>query len=255
MARKHSAQHQDNRAANGASPGPSGPSGLTPRQGKAPGHTLPESARGNAWTRGKMARFLDALAQSASVSAAAASVGMSRQSAYRLRARLSGQPFDYAWEAALEFGLQQLAHAALDRALNGVEEPVFHAGEQIGTRTRYDERLTMFLLANPARIGRHPFRREAMLHHWEELLDHVEHGPVDWEGTAQAVEAAENDPAAAGETAVEQARIDRRLDDFLAWHSHYAARAREEARRAAPSRSPLSPPPPPGQRAPETGRR
>ena len=140
MARKHSAQHQDNRAANGASPGPSGPSGLTPRQGKAPGHALPESARGNAWTRGKMARFLDALAQSASVYAAAASVGMSRQSAYRLRARLSGQPFDYAWEAALEFGLQQLAHAALDRALNGVEEPVFHAGEQIGTRTRYDER-------------------------------------------------------------------------------------------------------------------
>jgi molybdenum-dependent DNA-binding transcriptional regulator ModE len=56
------------------------------------------------WNKFKMAKFLQRLAATHSVSAAARSVGMSRQSAYKLRARLKGEPFDIAWEAAFRHG-------------------------------------------------------------------------------------------------------------------------------------------------------
>jgi molybdenum-dependent DNA-binding transcriptional regulator ModE len=61
-----------------------------PEPGKSP-------PRRTGWTRAKMAAFLRALAASRSVSEAARSVGMSRQSAYKLRNRLAGMPFDLAW--------------------------------------------------------------------------------------------------------------------------------------------------------------
>ena len=100
------------------------------------------------WSRAKMARFLNELAATHSVSAAARAVGMTRQSAYRLRQRLKGQAFDLAWEAAVASAYDALHQAALDRALNGVEAPVHHKGELVGTRRTYDERLTMFLLSD-----------------------------------------------------------------------------------------------------------
>jgi hypothetical protein len=65
--------------------------------------------RHDEWTREKMAGFLRELAATQSVAAAAKSVGMSRQSAYKLRNRCEGTPFALAWEVALEAGLQQLA--------------------------------------------------------------------------------------------------------------------------------------------------
>lgn len=61
--------------------------------------------RHNEWTRAKMVAFLKELAASQSVHHAARSVGMSRQSAYKLRNRLGGTPFALAWEVALEAGL------------------------------------------------------------------------------------------------------------------------------------------------------
>ena len=60
-----------------------------------------------------MAEFLRQLAATHSVSRAARAVGMSRQSAYKLRNRLKGQPFDIAWEAAFRQGYDNLAHTAL----------------------------------------------------------------------------------------------------------------------------------------------
>ena len=58
--------------------------------------------RRNRWTRKKMVAFLRALRSLQSVDAAARSVGMGRQSAYKLRARLAGSAFDEAWEFALD---------------------------------------------------------------------------------------------------------------------------------------------------------
>ena len=57
------------------------------------------------WTVPKVAAFLEALSLSGSVAAAAREVGMSRQSAYRLRKRLDGPLFSAAFEGARAKGL------------------------------------------------------------------------------------------------------------------------------------------------------
>lgn len=137
------------------------------------------------WTKRKMADFLRALAGEQSVAAAARSVGMSRQSAYRLRNRLKGEPFDIAWEAAFQHGYDALHQAALERALHGVEVPVYHKGEVVGTRRHYDERLTTFLLSRrnnvgAQRLGRYGAAAEFWSERWEKMLAQVETGPVVW---------------------------------------------------------------------------
>jgi hypothetical protein len=93
-----------------------------------------------------MVEFLRALATTHSVTDAASSVGMSRQSAYKLRSRLKGKAFDMAWDQAFTQSYCNLPYAALERALNGIEVPHYFKGELIGTSRRYDERLTVALL-------------------------------------------------------------------------------------------------------------
>lgn len=143
--------------------------------------------RRDGWTPQRQAAFLRALASTHSVSAAARAVGMSRQSAYRLRARLWNQPFDMAWDAAFVTAFDALLEAAMDRAINGVEVPHYHKGELVGTSRRFDERLTVALLD----------RRDEFLHppgpQWHEkgqydprdfhaLVKRVEEGPEAWKG-------------------------------------------------------------------------
>ncbi|MDG5747635.1 hypothetical protein P8Q88_05530 [Qipengyuania sp. XHP0207] len=84
-----------------------------------------DAARHDGWTPARQAAFLRELGATHNVSAAARAVGMGRQSAYKLRARPRGTPFDKAWEAAFATRFDVLAEAALDRALNGVEAPHF----------------------------------------------------------------------------------------------------------------------------------
>jgi hypothetical protein len=137
--------------------------------------------RDNGWTLAKQAAFLRALSASHSVSEAARSVGKSRQSAYQLRSKLKGQPFDLAWEVAFHHSYDVLAHTALERALNGVEVPVFFQGEQVGAYRRFDERLTVALLSrftmggNPA-FGRLGPMAERHARDFEALLAKLEAG-------------------------------------------------------------------------------
>jgi len=149
-----------------------------------PHHDVPREDR---WNKPKLAEFLRALAATQCVKSAAAAVGMSRQSAYRMRNRLKGEPFDIAWEAAFQHGYDALHQAALERALFGVEVPIYHAGEQVGTRRHFDERLTTFLLArrNAAgaqRLSRYGAAAEFWSERWDQLLERVGEGPVVWEG-------------------------------------------------------------------------
>jgi hypothetical protein len=141
--------------------------------------------RGDRWNKPKMVDFLRQLAATHSVSAAARSVGMSRESAYRLRNRLKGQPFDIAWETAFRQGYDNLAHAALDRAINGVEVPHYCNGELVGTSRKYDERLTVAMLAMRNRygaplMGRYGAAAEWWSERWDALLERVGTGSVDW---------------------------------------------------------------------------
>ena len=137
---------------------------------------------GDRWTPDRMADFLRQLSATHSVSAAAQSVGMSRQSAYRLRSRLKGLPFDLAWDVAFHHSYDNLAHAALERALNGVEVPVFFKGAQVGSFRRHDERLTVALLARSTQrgnvpvLGRHAAEAERHAPRFEALLAEVAAG-------------------------------------------------------------------------------
>jgi hypothetical protein len=105
-------------------------------------------ARLDGFDPGKQRAFLSVLAETGSVAQACAAVGIARSTAYKLRLLPEAQSFRVAWEAAMAQGVRLLADTALARALDGVEEPVFWKGEQIGTKRRYNDRLLMFLLQN-----------------------------------------------------------------------------------------------------------
>lgn len=175
-------------------------------------------ARHKSWTRAKMALFLRELAASQSVTQAAKSVGLTRQSAYRLRNRLKGTPFDLGWEAALEMGFDQLAHAVMDRAVNGEEVPHYYKGELVGTHRRHDNALARWVLENPWRLGRMQVAREYTAPGFEALLERIEWANVDWEeGESLPVPGGPIDDRAAGQ---------KREGDFAAC-SWYAGEARK----------------------------
>jgi hypothetical protein len=111
--------------------------------------------RGNGWTPDRQRQFIEALAASACVTEAAASVGLSATSAYNLRRRPEAEAFRLAWDAAIDFAMRRLVDAALARAVHGVAVPIFYKGEQVGERRDYPERLAMFLMSahDPHRFG------------------------------------------------------------------------------------------------------
>src|SRR6478735_909291 len=105
--------------------------------------------RRRGWSPERKLRFLERLAQCGNVRAACAAVGMTREAAYLLRRR--DALFGRGWSAALVLARECSAEALGDRALDGVEEAIWHRGEQVGSRRRYDSRL---LLAHLARLDR-----------------------------------------------------------------------------------------------------
>ena len=114
--------------------------------------------RSAGWTPDRQRKFIEALAASACVTAAADSVGLSATSAYNLRRRPDAQAFRIAWDAAIDFAMRRLVDAALARAVHGVAVPIFYRGEQVGERREYPEHLAMFLMRahDPHRFGAQP---------------------------------------------------------------------------------------------------
>jgi len=106
--------------------------------------------RHDGWTPERQQGFIEALADLGSVSAAAHAVNMTPEGAYLLRRHPQAKEFRKAWEAALACGVQRIEDVAMDRALNGVEVPVYHFGQIVGTRKVYNDYLLMFLLRNRA---------------------------------------------------------------------------------------------------------
>ena len=106
--------------------------------------------RHDGWTPRRQKLFIEALADYGSVRAACESIGLSTVGAYRLRRQPGAEEFAAAWEAALAFGVKRIEDALMDRALNGVEVPVYSYGKLLGTRTVYNDRLGMFMLRNRA---------------------------------------------------------------------------------------------------------
>jgi hypothetical protein len=73
-----------------------------------PFYPVPTRTRRDGWTVQRQADFLGMLAETGSVIGACEAVGMSRKSAYALRARPGAESFAAAWDAALGAPLRKV---------------------------------------------------------------------------------------------------------------------------------------------------
>ncbi|MDP4539581.1 hypothetical protein Q9K01_08105 [Qipengyuania sp. DY56-A-20] len=138
-------------------PAPDSPETPAPLAPHSPRGTLPAFApvprlkqRSNGWTPAVQCAFIEALADTGSVSSACRAVGRADHGAYLLRRHPEAGEFRAAWAAALDLGIQRIEDVAMERALHGVEVPVYSYGKLVGSRTVHNDRLLMFLLRNRA---------------------------------------------------------------------------------------------------------
>ncbi len=88
--------------------------------------------------------FLHALADTVNVAAACRDAGVPRRTVYDWRD--ADPDFARRWNDALDDGIDLLEAMLHRRAFEGVEKPVWHKGEQVGTTRHYSDALAMFLL-------------------------------------------------------------------------------------------------------------
>lgn len=100
----------------------------------------PSRARSRDWKP----TFLTALRETRSAAAAAERAGISRQSAYEHRQK--DPEFAAAWATVDESITDDLEQEAVRRATDGVSEPVFYQGKEVGQVRRYSDSLLQFLL-------------------------------------------------------------------------------------------------------------
>ena len=99
------------------------------------------ASRSDGWTPDRQRRFIAALGEHGGVAAAARSVGMTPQTANRLRKRPDAGSFAEAWDKAVEEGRLRSYDEAVTRGLNGYLAPVIRHGKVVGHRHRFDNRL------------------------------------------------------------------------------------------------------------------
>lgn len=107
---------------------------------------VPRKYRHDGWTPERQKAFIGALADTGSVSRAAAMVNMAQTNCYTLRRAPGAESFRRAWEAALDFGVARLKDIAFERAIDGYLVPVFVGGKLLGFRRRHNDALLMFCL-------------------------------------------------------------------------------------------------------------
>jgi hypothetical protein len=120
------------------------------------GYDLPREQRYDGWTAEKQRVFLAALSEGHTVAYGCRAVRMSQQSAYALRRAARGAAFALGWQAALLLARDRLADEMMDRAINGVIEEVALGNGQIAERRRFDNRLSMAVLARLDRLVDQP---------------------------------------------------------------------------------------------------
>ena len=107
---------------------------------------VPRKYRHDGWTPERQKAYIDALADTGSVTRAAAMVNMSQANCYTLRRAPGAEEFRRAWDAALDFGVKRLKDIAFERAIEGQLVPVFVAGKLMGFRRKRNDALLMFCL-------------------------------------------------------------------------------------------------------------
>jgi hypothetical protein len=126
-----------------------------------PAPTLPEFTpaptrkRKAGWTAERQRRFIEHLALTGHVGEAAALVGLSSSSAYRLCNKAGAEGFSRAWDAAFRLAPTRGNAIAWDRALNGRVERFYRNGELVMERRIPSDYLLTWLLSrlDPATFG------------------------------------------------------------------------------------------------------
>lgn len=112
----------------------------SPPRRRVPAFTpVPLRYRRDGWTPGRQADFLGHLAETGSVSAAAAHVGLTRESAYRLRDKPGAGSFAAAWDAVVapppRAPTSMFTSGLLWHRLNlGTLKPIMRGGKHVATR-------------------------------------------------------------------------------------------------------------------------
>ncbi|MBW8755112.1 MAG: hypothetical protein JF595_13360 [Sphingomonadales bacterium] len=119
---------------------------------------VPLRRRADGWTPRKQAAFLGALAETGSVCAAARRVGMSRETAYRLRAKPGAGSFAAAWDAVMGRKVPQRRKVTgvelRQRALFGLLKPLMFRGRHVSTLRKADNSALLRFVAQLARHER-----------------------------------------------------------------------------------------------------
>jgi hypothetical protein len=115
----------------------------------------PTRKRHAGWTAERQRRFIEHLSLTGHAGEAAALVGLSSSSAYRLRNKAGAESFARAWDHALRLSPTRLVAIGLDRAVNGRVERHYRNGELVmERRIPSDYLLTWFISRlDPATFG------------------------------------------------------------------------------------------------------
>lgn len=122
--------------------------------------------RADGWTPHRQRQFIEALADTGSVTDAAAAAGMSVKSCYALRRAPHAAGFARAWDAAIEQAGKAMVDLAFERVIHGEEIPILNKeGQRIGSKRRYPEKLMIAMLRafSPDRFGPADDRRQRTL--------------------------------------------------------------------------------------------
>ena len=118
---------------------------------------VPLRPRADGWTPVRQAEFIGLLAETRCVKKAAMLVGMSRESAYRLRRKPVAEEFAAAWDAILGAPGTPRPKVTLEglfqRIRLGRYRPVLRGGRYVGTIRKPDNRALLAALARLDRIA------------------------------------------------------------------------------------------------------
>ncbi|WP_299328839.1 hypothetical protein [Parasphingopyxis sp.] len=121
---------------------------------------MPLRARRDGWTPLRQAEFIGYLAETRCVKRAAARVGMSRESAYRLRRKAGAEPFCMAWDTILGAPDRPRPKVTLEalfrRIAQGSYRPVLRGGRYAGTLHKPDNSALRSALGRLDRLSAEP---------------------------------------------------------------------------------------------------
>ena len=121
-------------------------------------HPVPLRARADGWSEARQCGFLAELYLTGSVTAAARAIGMTRASAYRLRARAGAESFAHAWDRVLtppgsgrcsgpKEDFRKVTNLTLNQRLEtGLVQPLLYRGRMTAIRRKPDDSALFRLL-------------------------------------------------------------------------------------------------------------